>query len=38
MAHFVKVIPGRTFRMHPATAAPYNADYDGDEMNIHSQK
>jgi DNA-directed RNA polymerase subunit A' len=36
MAHFVKVLPGRTFRMHPAAATPYNADYDGDEMNIHS--
>ncbi len=36
MAHFVKVLPGRTFRLHPATANPYHADYDGDEMNIHS--
>lgn len=36
MAHYVKVLPGRTFRLHPASAAPYNADYDGDEMNIHS--
>ncbi len=36
MAHFVRVLPGRTFRLHPAAAAPYNADYDGDEMNIHS--
>ncbi len=36
MAHFVKVLAGRTFRLHPAVAAPYNADYDGDEMNIHS--
>ncbi len=36
MAHFVKVIPGRTFRLHPATCKPYNADFDGDEMNIHS--
>ncbi|MBU2562234.1 MAG: DNA-directed RNA polymerase subunit A' [Nanoarchaeota archaeon] len=36
MAHFVKVIPGKTFRLHPATAFPYNADFDGDEMNIHS--
>lgn len=36
MAHFVKVLPGRTFRLHPAAAAPYGADYDGDEMNIHS--
>jgi len=36
MAHYVKIFPGRTFRLHPAAAAPYNADYDGDEMNIHS--
>ena len=36
MAHFVKVLSGRTFRLHPAVAAPYNADFDGDEMNIHS--
>ena len=36
MAHYVKIFPDRTFRLHPATAAPYNADYDGDEMNIHS--
>jgi len=36
MAHFVKVIPGRTFRIHPATCAPYGADFDGDEMNVHA--
>jgi DNA-directed RNA polymerase subunit A' len=36
MAHYVKVLPGRTFRLHPAVATPYNADFDGDEMNIHS--
>ncbi len=36
MAHFVKVLPDKTFRLHPAAALPYNADYDGDEMNIHS--
>jgi len=36
MAHYVRVLPGRTFRLHPAAAAPYNADFDGDEMNIHS--
>ncbi|MFA5953442.1 MAG: DNA-directed RNA polymerase subunit A' [Candidatus Pacearchaeota archaeon] len=36
MAHFVRVLPGRTFRMHPASCTPYNADFDGDEMNIHS--
>ncbi len=35
MAHFVKVLPYRTFRLHPATTTPYNADFDGDEMNIH---
>lgn len=36
MAHYVRVLPNRTFRLHPAAAFPYNADYDGDEMNIHS--
>ncbi|MBU1252431.1 MAG: DNA-directed RNA polymerase subunit A' [Nanoarchaeota archaeon] len=36
MAHYIKVLPGRTFRLHPAVATPYNADFDGDEMNIHS--
>jgi len=36
MAHHVKVLPDRTFKLHPASAQPYNADFDGDEMNIHS--
>ncbi|MEK6820414.1 MAG: DNA-directed RNA polymerase subunit A', partial [Nanoarchaeota archaeon] len=36
MAHYVKVLPYKTFRMHPAVTHPYNADFDGDEMNIHS--
>ena len=36
MAHYVRVLPGRTFRIHPGAAAPYNADFDGDEVNIHS--
>jgi len=36
MAHRVKVLDGRTFRMHPAATQPYNADFDGDELNIHS--
>ncbi|MCK5321371.1 hypothetical protein KAJ38_02230 [Candidatus Pacearchaeota archaeon] len=36
MAHFVKVLPGKTFRIHPAVCAPYGADFDGDEMNIHA--
>ena len=35
MAHYIKVLPYKTFRIHPATAPPYNADFDGDEMNIH---
>jgi len=35
MAHFVKILPHKTFRMNPAVAFPYNADFDGDEMNIH---
>ncbi len=35
MAHYVKVLPGRTFRLHPAVCPPYNADFDGDEMNLH---
>lgn len=36
MAHYVKVLPGKTFKLHPAACSPYNADFDGDEMNIHS--
>ncbi|HJX50700.1 MAG TPA: DNA-directed RNA polymerase subunit A', partial [Candidatus Nanoarchaeia archaeon] len=35
MAHFIKILPYKTFRVHPAAAQPYNADFDGDEMNIH---
>ncbi len=35
MCHKVKVIPGLTFRLNPAVCAPYNADFDGDEMNLH---
>ncbi|PIN79740.1 DNA-directed RNA polymerase subunit A' [Candidatus Woesearchaeota archaeon CG10_big_fil_rev_8_21_14_0_10_34_8] len=35
MCHRVKVLPNRTFRLNPAVCAPYNADFDGDEMNIH---
>ena len=36
MGHFVKVLPSRTFRVHPAACFPYNADFDGDEMNVHA--
>jgi DNA-directed RNA polymerase subunit A' len=35
MAHRVKVMEGRTFRLNPAVCPPYNADFDGDEMNLH---
>ena len=35
MAHKVRVLPGKTFRINDAVALPYNADYDGDEMNLH---
>lgn len=35
MSHTVKVLPGKTFRFNVADCKPYNADYDGDEMNIH---
>ncbi len=35
MAHKVKVVPGKTFRLNYCATAPYNADFDGDEMNLH---
>ena len=35
MAHEVKVLPYRTFRLNLNVCAPYNADFDGDEMNLH---
>lgn len=35
MCHRVKVLPGRTLRLNPSVCAPYNADFDGDEMNLH---
>lgn len=35
MAHRIRVLPYRTFRLHPAVCPPYNADFDGDEMNLH---
>jgi len=36
MGHFAKILKGRTFRLHPSICFPYNADFDGDEMNTHS--
>ncbi len=35
MCHKVRVLPGKTFRLNPAVCSPYNADFDGDEMNLH---
>src|SRR3989339_353424 len=35
MCHKIKVLPGLTFRLNPAVCEPYNADFDGDEMNLH---
>lgn len=35
MSHYVKVLPGRSFRLNLAVTPPYNADFDGDEMNLH---
>lgn len=35
MGHRVKILPGKTLRLNPAVCHPYNADFDGDEMNLH---
>jgi DNA-directed RNA polymerase III subunit RPC1 len=36
MAHVAKICPYRkTFRFNECSCAPYNADFDGDEMNMH---
>ena len=35
LAHRARIMPGRTFRLHLAVCPPYNADFDGDEMNLH---
>jgi len=35
MAHRVRIMPGRTFRFNLCVCPPYNADFDGDEMNLH---
>jgi len=35
MAHIVKVLPYKTFRLNLCVCPPYNADFDGDEMNLH---
>ena len=36
MAHRARVLKGeRTIRMHYANCATFNADFDGDEINLH---
>ncbi len=35
MAFHARVLPYRTFRMNLAVCPPFNADFDGDEMNLH---
>jgi DNA-directed RNA polymerase II subunit RPB1 len=33
--HRIKVLPYSTFRLNVSATKPYNADFDGDEMNMH---
>jgi DNA-directed RNA polymerase I subunit RPA1 len=36
MAHVARILPKeQTIRMHYANCNTYNADFDGDEMNLH---
>ncbi|KAJ3348238.1 hypothetical protein HDU83_001425 [Entophlyctis luteolus] len=35
MSHYAKVRPWRTLRFNECVCQPYNADFDGDEMNLH---
>ena len=35
MCHKAKVMPWKTLRFNECCCGPYNADFDGDEMNIH---
>ncbi|MFH0832396.1 MAG: DNA-directed RNA polymerase subunit A' [Candidatus Aenigmatarchaeota archaeon] len=35
MAHVAKIMPYRTLRLNLPVTIPYNADFDGDEMNLH---
>lgn len=36
MALKVRVMKGQTFRLSVCAVTPFNADFDGDEMNLHS--
>ncbi|KAF9544636.1 beta and beta-prime subunits of DNA dependent RNA-polymerase, partial [Agrocybe pediades] len=35
MSHRVRLMPYSTFRLNLSVTPPYNADFDGDEMNMH---
>jgi len=35
MAHKARIMNSRTLRFNECVCKPYNADFDGDEMNIH---
>ncbi|MGC9310825.1 MAG: DNA-directed RNA polymerase subunit A', partial [Candidatus Aenigmatarchaeota archaeon] len=35
MGHRARIMDSKTFRVHLCTTTPYNADFDGDEMNLH---
>lgn len=35
MGHRIRVLPWSTFRLNLSVTTPYNADFDGDEMNLH---
>ena len=35
MAHRIKIMTANTFRLNVCVTSPYNADFDGDEMNMH---
>ena len=35
LSHKAKVMSWKTFRLNECVCAPYNADFDGDEMNLH---
>ena len=35
MGHRIKIMKANTFRLNVCVTSPYNADFDGDEMNMH---
>ena len=35
MGNRIKILPFSSFRLNLSVTTPYNADFDGDEMNMH---